>query len=36
MSIRLFGCVCGQFHSPGAALGMAAETAHTFGYHAPA
>jgi glyoxylase-like metal-dependent hydrolase (beta-lactamase superfamily II) len=22
---RLFGCVCGQFHSPGAGLGMAAE-----------
>ncbi len=26
MTTRLFGCVCGQFHSPGAALGMAAET----------
>ena len=25
MAIRLFGCVCGQFHSPGAGLGMAAE-----------
>lgn len=25
MTIRLFGCVCGQFHSPGAGLGMAAE-----------
>lgn len=23
---RLFGCVCGQFHSPGSALGMAAAT----------
>jgi N-acyl homoserine lactone hydrolase len=22
MSLRLFGCVCGQFHSPGEALGM--------------
>ncbi|MFN3583181.1 N-acyl homoserine lactonase family protein [Phenylobacterium sp.] len=25
MTIRLFGCVCGQFNSPGAGLGMAAE-----------
>jgi N-acyl homoserine lactone hydrolase len=25
MTTRLFGCVCGQFHSPGASLGMAAE-----------
>lgn len=25
MSIRLFGCVCGQFHSAGADLGMAPE-----------
>lgn len=24
MTIRLFGCVCGEFHSPGAAMGMAA------------
>jgi len=24
---RLFGCVCGQFHSPGAGLGMATERA---------
>jgi len=23
--MRLFGCVCGQFHSPGAGLGMSAE-----------
>lgn len=22
MSLRLFGCLCGQFHSPGAAMGM--------------
>jgi len=22
MSLRLFGCVCGQFHSPGAGMGM--------------
>jgi N-acyl homoserine lactone hydrolase len=25
MSLHLFGCVCGQFHSPGADLGMTAE-----------
>jgi glyoxylase-like metal-dependent hydrolase (beta-lactamase superfamily II) len=25
MSLNLFGCVCGQFHSPGSGLGMAAE-----------
>ena len=25
MSLRLFGCVCGQFHSPGAGMGMAGE-----------
>src|SRR5687767_14911494 len=25
MSLRLFGCVCGQFHSPGAGMGMDAE-----------
>jgi N-acyl homoserine lactone hydrolase len=25
MSFRLFGCVCGQFHSPGASLGMSAD-----------
>ena len=25
MAIRLFGCVCGQFHSPGAGLGMAGD-----------
>lgn len=25
MTIRLFGCVCGQFHSPGSGLGMKAE-----------
>ena len=25
MSIKLFGCVCGQFHSPGAGLGMPGE-----------
>lgn len=25
MTVRLYGCVCGQFHSAGAGLGMAAE-----------
>ncbi|HEX7884491.1 MAG TPA: N-acyl homoserine lactonase family protein [Phenylobacterium sp.] len=25
MTLRLFGCVCGQFHSPGSAMGMAGE-----------
>jgi glyoxylase-like metal-dependent hydrolase (beta-lactamase superfamily II) len=25
MGVRLFGCVCGQFHSPGEGLGMAGE-----------
>lgn len=25
MTLRLFGCVCGQFHSPGAGMGMAGE-----------
>jgi len=25
VGVKLFGCVCGQFHSPGAGLGMAAE-----------
>ncbi len=25
MSLRLFGCVCGQFHSPGAGMGMAGD-----------
>ena len=25
MSLRLFGCLCGQFHSPGAWMGMAGE-----------
>lgn len=25
MSLKLFGCVCGQFHSPGADMAMAAE-----------
>jgi N-acyl homoserine lactone hydrolase len=27
MGVKLFGCVCGQFHSPGAALGMAEDRA---------
>eukprot|EP01035_Chromulina_nebulosa_P007781 gene7781-10516_t len=25
MTLRLFGCVCGQFHSPGSAMGMAGQ-----------
>lgn len=25
MTLRLFGCVCGQFHSPGAGMGMVGE-----------
>ena len=25
MAVKLFGCVCGQFHSPGAGLGMAGD-----------
>ena len=25
MTVKLFGCVCGHFHSPGAGMGMAAE-----------
>ena len=25
MTVRLFGCICGQFHSPGDGLGMASE-----------
>lgn len=25
MTLRLFGCVCGQFHSPGAGMGMTGE-----------
>jgi len=25
MSLKLFGCVCGQFHSPAAGMGMAGD-----------